>query len=222
MKLSLEIKEPNWFGKPEVVVMGFLATVLGACISIFTCLGIASIVAGIRAGVPFLSLVGIACFGIAGLLLYFLPVVGMNFFVRHLVKDGAHQPPPNSVAFITQVSLSPRLYCGLRGFLEDADDIGWLEIVDEGLVFNGDRAKVCLPFASIERMAHQNCGYRMLWMAGRRIRLFTPVFEGIQFIEFTERDSNTIPTSRRLCARLIREIEYGMQRNRTRTKTAND
>lgn len=143
------------------------------------------------------------------LMLVCFPVLQANPYVRHLVekKHGCRQS--NSNSYICQLSMSPRFYSGLRGFLEDADDLGWLEITDDGIVFKGDSMNLSLPFEAISRIATLGCGYRMLGMGGRKIRISTRALDGIQAFELSERQSYTIGTSRRLADDIIDAIEYG-------------
>ena len=143
------------------------------------------------------------------LMLVCIPVLQANPYVRYLVDKRHGWRPSSSNAYICQLSLSPRFYSGLRGFLEDADDIGWLEITEDGIVFNGDSMNLSLPFEAINRIATFDCGYRMLGMCGRKIRISTRALDGIQALEFGERQSYTIDTSRRLADDIIDAIEYG-------------
>ena len=92
---------------------------------------------------------------------------------------------------------------GLRGLLEDADDIGCLSFTSSEFVFHGDSVKLSVPFDQIERVRRQNVGLRGLFVYGPRIELAVSGLPNIKSLEFAERSSWLLPTSRRTTRKLF-------------------
>ena len=44
------------------------------------------------------------------------------------------------------------LRSGLRAWIEDADDIGWLRLGNSALEFNGDGLKLVVPYANLQQL----------------------------------------------------------------------
>ena len=227
MEPKLEVGVPKNFGMPEVIVANLYSMLP------FGAIGAVAIGLSIAAGVFFGTLAdsgtGVIVFalallvtGIAGLalLICLFPICQANPYIRMLVNRNLGPKQPDSIAYVCQCSLSPRLHGGLRGFLEDADDVGRVEITGEGILFSGDHVTLSLPFTMIDDLIRVNCGYRMLGICGDRVRLFSRAIEGIEFIEFLERESNTVPASRRLSEEMIYAIGYGMHLEGEETEAA--
>lgn len=224
---TLEVCVPKNFGMREVILANLYCLLpYGVICSVVIGLSIVAVIlistlADSLTGIVVLgfTLLAIYTTGLA-LVVYFFPIFQANPYIRVLVERRLGKKRADSVTYVCQCSLFPRLHRGLRGFLEDGDDMGRLEITGDGIAFAGDHVSFNLPFAMIDRFTHVNSGYRMLWIAGRRIQLFTRAFEGIESIEFMERESNMIPTSRRLSSEMIYAIGYGLQLERADNEVA--
>ncbi len=216
MESKLEIGAPEEFGMQAVIVENLFSLLPTGVLMVTTLIlsSLAGALTHILFGAPasalvFLFLIVLMLFVSLYLMLVCFPFMQANPYVRHLVEKRHGWRQSSSNAYICQLSLSPRFYSGLRGFLEDADDIGWLEIKDDGIVFKGDSMNLSLPFEAINRIATLDRGYRMLGMGGRKVRISTRALDGIQAFELVERQSYTIDTSRRLADDIIDAIEYG-------------
>lgn len=214
MMAKLEISDPRHFGMREVVLANLFCfapySVIGAVsamLAFVAGLAIGAILGGLPAAFAFLFV--LTC-GL-GLLILIFPVLQANPYLRMLVKNRLGAKAPDSVCYVCQIALIPRLYGGLRGFLEDADDIGMLELTGEGIVFDGDHISLAAPYESVVELTEVNPGYRMLWMAGSRIRLRVNTLDGVRDVELMERESSFIPESRRLAREMAYGIKYGMQ-----------
>jgi len=100
-------------------------------------------------------------------------------------------------SFVVQLTCWPRIRLGFRALLEDADDIGCLTITDSELVFHGDSVKLSIPFDHIEQVRPQNVGFRGLFVYGPRITLVVSGLPEVKSVEFAERSSRLLPTSRK-------------------------
>ncbi|MCX6926027.1 MAG: hypothetical protein NT154_22885, partial [Verrucomicrobia bacterium] len=108
--------------------------------------------------------------------------------------------------FIVQLTVSPRIRSGFRAALEDADDIGYLSFSDTGLVFQGDSVKLTVPFDCIEQVQPQNIGLRGLFVCGGRVTVLVSDLPEIESLEFAERSSWLLPTSRAVARRLYARL----------------
>ncbi|HWX22330.1 MAG TPA: hypothetical protein VN578_20710 [Candidatus Binatia bacterium] len=136
----------------------------------------------------------------------FLPLGFGNVYVARLVRSlrpGGRQEPGQ---FIVQLTLVPRLRSGLRALLEDADDIGWLGITESALVFEGDSVQLSVPFEYIQEVRPQTIGWRGLFVCGARLRLEVPGMPKATRLEFAERSSWWVPTSRQTAQMLYRSV----------------
>jgi hypothetical protein len=132
----------------------------------------------------------------------FLPVGLGNPYVSRLVRamDPAAGKPDGG--FIVQLTLSPRVRSGLCSVLEDADDIGYLSFDGSGFVFQGDSVKLSVPYDCITEVRPQNIGLRGLFVYGRRIGVAVTGLPHVESLEFAERSSWLLLTSRRITKRL--------------------
>jgi len=201
--ISLEIGIPKLYKLREVIIANL--------ISLFP-----SIVAGglFSAGVTgFFGLIILLFLGIIGGSLVILPLSlallsilisisvfyftplwgGVNFYVKLIVKRINLPETPNG--FIFQFAADPRLFKGLRGFLEDADDIGILSLQEEALSFKGDCINLCIPYSRIESVQKYNVGWRGIWICGKRIKIKLKNYKQYNSFEFLERHSYTVPKS---------------------------
>jgi hypothetical protein len=137
---------------------------------------------------------------------YFLPFGLGNTHITRLVQSLNPAAAQGGEGFIVQLTLSPRLRSGLRALLEDADDIGYLTFSGNELLFQGDSVKLSVPLDRIERVRPQNIGLRGLFVYGRRIKVVVSGLPQIESVEFAERSSCLLPTSRAITRRLYQRL----------------
>jgi hypothetical protein len=136
--------------------------------------------------------------------LIFLPFGFGNGYLTRLaqpLRAGSTDP-----AVLVQVSFVPRLRQGLRAWFEDADDIGWLSVVDSRLVFQGDSVQLSLPLTSLTEVQLENIGWRGLFAYGPKVRVVAPGLGLRQVLYFGERSSLLLPQSRRIARAIFRMI----------------
>jgi len=149
---------------------------------------------------------------------FFLSLGFGNRLVTRLVQDQAGaKPGPNH--FIVQATFSPRIRSGLRGVLEDADDLGLLSFSDSELVFKGDSVTLRAPFGCFRSVRRQSLGLRGLYLYGDRVAAELEGLPGIKQVAFAERSSLIIPTSRKLTKQLHEKIQRAMITGRTSNRT---
>jgi hypothetical protein len=136
----------------------------------------------------------------------FLPLGNGNPYVSRLVRLMVPAAGKPDGGFIVQLTLSPRLRSGLRALLEDADDIGYLSFSDSGLLFQGDSVRFSGPLECIQQFQPQNVGLRGLYVYGRRIGVVVPGLPNVNSLEFAERSSWLLPTSRRITKQLCQHL----------------
>jgi len=113
-----------------------------------------------------------------------------------------------SIAFPTfdvQIAFKPRHYRGLRGILDDADDIGRLTVLPGGLQFKGDHIQLQLPLEHI-----QNARVRNHWHRCSRVHLMTNAFAGVDSIEIGFREASDLFSDRRGVERILESIRRSM------------
>jgi len=139
------------------------------------------------------------CAIIIGLILLFYAPLAlmMNFFIKRIVKK-VGLSFNNSNEYVYQLSLKPRLYGGLRGTLEDADDVGILQIDKDRVSFVGDHINISIPFSTIESVEKQNVGWKGFWLIGKRIRINFKDANEYSQVEFLERQSTTLIEANRI------------------------
>jgi hypothetical protein len=136
----------------------------------------------------------------------FLPVGLGNPYVLRLVRS--MNPPSGKPEdrFIVQLTLSPRARSGIGSVLEDADDIGYLSFDGSGFLFEGDSVKLSVPYECIREVRGQNIGVRGLFVYGRRIGVVVTGLPNVESLEFAERSSWLLPTSRRITRQLYEHL----------------
>lgn len=142
---------------------------------------------------------------------FFLPFGLGNTYITRLVRLIHPAAGNDADGFIVQLTLSPRLRTGLRAILEDADDIGYLSLSETELVYQGDSVRLTVPLDCIKAVTPANIGLRGLFVYGRRIKVLVTGFSGTESLEFAERSSWFLPTSRALTRRLHESLtaDYG-------------
>jgi hypothetical protein len=136
----------------------------------------------------------------------FLPFGFGNAYVSSLVRKMNPDAGQGPNSFIVQLTLAPRLRSGVRAVLEDADDVGVLIFNGGELEFRGDSIQLNLPLNQISRVRPQNIGWRGLYVYGRRIELIAPGLPNVESLEFAERSSWLLPTSRRITKQLYQKL----------------
>jgi hypothetical protein len=128
---------------------------------------------------------------------FFLPFGFGNPYVAGLVRALKPTGVKDPNDFIVQLTLTPRIRTGLRAIAEDADDIGRLTIGESELVFQGDSVQLSVPFQRIQQLRPQSAGWRGLFVYGRRVELVVTGLPNVTALEFAERSSWILPTSRK-------------------------
>ncbi len=195
--VTIEVAQPRLFNTGAVVAVNaygallavpFLLSVLVVSVTQFSLL---------TALIPLLVVAATA---------YFIPFGLGNTHVTRLVRSLNPAAAQGGEGFIVQLTLSPRLRSGLRALLEDADDIGYLTVRGDELLFQGDSVKLSIPLDHIEMVRPQNIGLRGLFVYGRRIQLVVPALTQVESLEFAERSSSLLPTSRAIAKQLYQRL----------------
>jgi membrane protein implicated in regulation of membrane protease activity len=214
MKSLLQIETARHYGRLEFIVgflLHFWACLVPGMLTILAVL-IAAMISAPRELALLLALLGFT--GKIVVQVLFIPVFQVNPYIQAVIERTLGLKRPKSVLYDCQITLSPRLSKGLRRLLDDSDDVGRLEFTTEGLTFHGGCITLTLPFRDIESSKKMRTKARNLWIAGGSTRLVTSAFDGINHIEFGERQSRSSWNSRRISAEIAYGIEYGMQRER--------
>jgi hypothetical protein len=212
--MTLEIRQAVKFGMKEVIIVNLLSFIpsllLGALVSMGLVIPpICLLFLLTKATTPIilvLSLMFSAICLMAGFILfYFFPLLlNVNYYIKFIAGRIVSQAPEG--AHVCQISMTPKICCGLRAVLEDADDIGYLSISDNSVVFKGDTIDFSIPKAEISDIRSCSIGWRGYWIAGRRIKLAVSGHEKFKEIEISERHSCTIPGSRSLSDQICSRI----------------
>ena len=215
MNPTLKIGEPKYFALRQIIIGNLVSGVF----AFFWGIGFGIVFTGIitlflipklltEPVILLIATTGLIVFGVS---VVFWPVMmQLNPYLKYIVgKFSKNDSAPDFTA-VCQMSLCPRVYTGIRGFLEDADDIGQLYISQNSLRFMGDHIECLLPFDSIEKIHCRNIGWRALWMYGCRITIDTKAFGNYESLELVERHSNTLISSYRITRRIISLIQKAL------------
>ena len=142
---------------------------------------------------------------------YLLPFGFGNSYVTSLVERLGVPAGSGKQCFVVQLTLSPRIRKGLRALLEDADDIGYLTIADDQLIFQGDSVQLDLPFARIQRVQPRNAGLRVPFIHGWRIQLEVTGLPGVDSVEFAERSSLVLTRSWRIANQIKQSLATALK-----------
>src|SRR5579859_123476 len=155
MASGIEIKEVRLFnGRAVLIVCAFgLLLAIPVLLSMF-------IVSSFQFGI-WTILVPLGAICLATLL---LPVGFGNTYVAGLVRTLRPADWNEADSFIVQITLSPRIRSGLRAVLEDADDVGWLNLGASALGFAGDSVRCTIPYGSIRHLRAHTIGLRGLFV----------------------------------------------------------
>jgi len=190
---KIEISEPRLFTAGAVAIVNAYGLLLVA--PIFASILVVSV---IKFGVLTVLIPALMVAATA----YFLPFGLGNTYVTRLVRSLNSAAGNGADGFVVQLALSPRLRGGLRAILEDADDIGYLSFSGTELRYQGDSVKLTVPHGCIKAVAPENIGLRGLFVYGRRIKVVVAGVSEIESLEFAERCSWVLPTSRAVTRKL--------------------
>ena len=137
---------------------------------------------------------------------YLLPLALGNSRVVKLVGSLNVAASKSEDSFVVQLTCGPRIRSGFYTLLEDADDFGCLSFTVSELVFHGDSVKLSIPFDHIEQVRPKNVGFRGLFVYGPRITLVVSGLPEVKSVEFAERSSRLLPTSRRMTRKLYERL----------------
>jgi hypothetical protein len=138
--------------------------------------------------------------------IFLLPFGFGNAYAAKLIGSIAGAAPRPEDHFFVQLTLSPRIRSGLRAFAEDADDLGQLSFTDSALLFRGDSVTLSVPFTQIQSIESNNVGWRGLFVYGRRLVVVVSGLPNVTAVEFAERSSWLLPTSRKITRQLYARL----------------
>jgi hypothetical protein len=136
---------------------------------------------------------------------WFLPFGFGNPYVSRLVRSQRRSPGAQE-RFIVQLKLTPRLATGLRAIIDDADDFGSLTFNPRAMLYEGDSVTLEIPYDSICAVKPQSIGWRGLFLYEPRIAMTVRSLPDIDQLEFTERSSWVLPTSRKISKALYQRL----------------
>lgn len=194
---TIEIAQPRLFTLGTVLTVSAYGLLLMA--PLFMAILVVSLIKfGIQTVlIPFVVAAGTA---------YFLPFGLGNTHITRLVRSLSAAAGKGEEGFIVQLALSPRIRSGLRAILEDADDIGYLTFERDGLRFAGDSVKLFIPYECVGAIRPQNIGLRGAFVYGRRIKVLVSDLLKTESLEFAERGSCFLPSSRRTARELYAQL----------------
>ena len=194
---QIEIRQPKLFNLGAVLIVSaygmLLAIPFVVALLVVSCLalGILTIL------IPVLAVV---------LATLFLPLGLGNPYVSRLARTLKPAANTTGPAFIVQLSATPRIRSGLCAILDDADDIGYLSFNGSGLLFEGDSVTLSVPYACIKEVRPQNIGLRGLYVYGRRIGIVVAGLPNVSTLQFAERSSWLLPSSKRITRQLYKHL----------------
>lgn len=157
-------------------------------------------------------LVGLFCCILLVPLFYFLPfLLGVNFYIKRLVFANCEVGMPGDFFFVCQISFEPRRYGGIRGFLEDADDIGLLKFETSRLLYEGDGLTFCVPYDHVEIIRELSSGWIGVGILGKRVKVRLRLPDSEQVLIIGERHSRTLPESRKIARKIIEQLRMRIE-----------
>jgi hypothetical protein len=130
-----------------------------------------------------------------------------NYYLSNVVSSWTPEPLRSGQDFIVQLILQPRSRSGLQAIMEDADDVGRLQITETALLFHGGSIRMSIPFGKIPCVNARNIGPRGLFIYGQRLNLKIAGHQQFTGFEIAERSSSFLWTSRRITRELREELE---------------
>ena len=189
---AITVGDPRLFRLTQILVVNAIGIVVGLPCGVALGVGIGALVGGIIIASVALMAVGAVALVAFGASLFFLPLLWANPYICHLIRKGVVPAAEDaSSTFPVQLALHPRLHTGVRGWIEDADDIGYLTVSPAGIGFKGDHVTLRLPCQSIVDVRTRSIGFRGLWFCGRRIELASALLGDREYVEFGDRAATT-------------------------------
>lgn len=143
---------------------------------------------------------------VAIFLAYISPILARGYDVANILLRIRIEVPPG--AYRCQFTAFPRRFGGLRGFLDDSDDIGWIKVEPNGIRFEGDRSMLFIPAELISEVVYRVDYIRSAGFSRRtRIILHYPGELPFHSCEFGEIQSKTLPDLWRIPWELHQSIE---------------
>jgi hypothetical protein len=206
MKPHILIQKPDHFRICDILLINAIGLVPGLLLGLTGSAGIILFIISVYIREPLSLLLAVTGLLSAGTIVFFMPAASGNPYVRHIVKKSVGTDYDSTSSIIWQASFSPRIYDGFRGFMEDADDIGYIRVSERAFEFKGSHISFSLPFDCVKEVRLSNIGWRGFWLYGQRIRILTRSFDKFEGVEFIERASDTIISSRRITKTIIDRI----------------
>jgi hypothetical protein len=142
---------------------------------------------------------------------FFLPLGFGNPYVVRLFRQVRPISEDPQDCHLVQLKRVPRSRSGLLGILEDADDLGFLNLCDSALIFEGDSVRLTVPYNHIQDLRLQNAGWRALFAYGAQTSFKVAGLPQEGRFIFAERSSSLLHTSRKnarcIYQRLLRRIQ---------------
>jgi hypothetical protein len=198
---NLEIQNARLFrGRAVLVVSAFgLLLVIPVLLSML-------VVSSLRFGI-WTVLVPLGVISVATL---FLPFGFGNTYVRRLVRLLKPAHWKDAECFVVQITLIPRIHSGFRAVLEDADDIGCLNLSAAELVFQGDSVRFSIPYNQLRDLRLQTIGLRGLFVYPR-LAISVTGLPRITQLRIAERAGWFLPTSRKRTRELHERLAARLQ-----------
>jgi hypothetical protein len=195
---ELQTKSPRLFTPRVVVVLCLWGLLLMAPV-----LASMALVSVLRLG-PLTFLIPLATITVAT---FFLPLgFGNTYLAKRFGPVYPAGAQPGDV-FLVQLTREPRSRSDFLALLEDADDIGFLNLTDGALVFEGDSLRLNVPYGQIRDLALRNSGWRALFAYGPRTAFSVEGLPEAGRFEFAERSSWHLPGSRKNALRIYQRLK---------------
>ena len=128
------------------------------------------------------------------LVVWFSPfLLCANWYIRKIRKRMKLRAGQESSVSIFEISLDPRLRKWGRS-LNTADDIGFLDGDQNGLLFKGDRVTLYIPYSEVRSYQEINLGWKFLWLF-QGLRITCDLDDYNRFV-FSDRSSFSLSRSR--------------------------
>ncbi len=163
-----------------------------------------------------MSVMGLNIWTVGLLLLSAVPSLTLrlaNSLVTRLVNSLGFEPCEASEPCVMQLTLSPRLRSGMRALVEDADDVGRVDLSETELIYQGDSIQLRLPFDKIRTVEVENAGFRGLF-AQWRIEIEPIGLAEVQTIHLAERSAWLAANSRKITSKFFLKLQEGVKRAR--------
>jgi hypothetical protein len=190
-------------GQPKVFTLGAVLIISAYGITLAVPVVIALLVVSVLKLGALTILIPLLSVALAAII---LPLGLGNPYVTRLVRSLQPAPDKAGTTFVVQLRASPRIRSGPCALLEDADDVGCLSFDGAGFRFEGDSVRLSVPYACVKEVRPCNIGLRGLFVYGRRIVVEVTGLAGVSSLEFAERSSWLLPTSRRITRQLHKHL----------------